>query len=74
VTSRQPATPDPQPALRWPTALWTIDPLVAARRIYLSAEFRLLEEERHHSLGVDLIGQSYVLDLYPDPAIGAVPR
>ncbi len=45
--------------------LWTIDPLVAARRIYLSAGFRLLEEERHHSLGVDLIGQSYVLDLHP---------
>ncbi len=45
--------------------LWTIDPLVAARRIYLSAGFRLLEEERHHSLGVDLIGQSYVLDPHP---------
>jgi hypothetical protein len=40
--------------------------LVAARRIYLTAGFHLVEEERHHSFGVDLIGQSYVLDLDPD--------
>ncbi len=54
--------------------LWTIDPLVAARRIYLRAGFRLLEEERHHSLGVDLIGQSCVLDLHPTQRSERCPR
>jgi len=54
--------------------LWTNDPLVAARRIYLAAGFRLVEQDRHHSFGRDLIGQSYALDLHPDQASGAVPR
>jgi GNAT superfamily N-acetyltransferase len=43
--------------------LWTNDPLVAARRIYLSRGFRLISEEPHHSYGVDLVGQTYELDL-----------
>jgi GNAT superfamily N-acetyltransferase len=42
--------------------LWTNDPLVAARAIYLKAGFALTEEEPHHSYGVDLVGQTYELE------------
>jgi GNAT superfamily N-acetyltransferase len=43
--------------------LWTNDPLVAARRVYLKRGFTLIAEEPHHSFGVDLVGQTYHLDL-----------
>jgi DNA-binding MarR family transcriptional regulator/N-acetylglutamate synthase-like GNAT family acetyltransferase len=43
--------------------LWTNDVLVSARRIYQAAGFKLIEEERHHSFGKDLVGQNWSLEL-----------
>jgi GNAT superfamily N-acetyltransferase len=43
--------------------LWTNDPLVAARHLYLQRGFTLQAREAHHSFGVDLTGQTYQLDL-----------
>jgi GNAT superfamily N-acetyltransferase len=39
--------------------LWTNHPLVAARRIYLTEGFTLVEEEPHSSFGAELVGQVY---------------
>jgi len=43
--------------------LWTNDVLISARKIYRAAGFRLMREERHHSFGKDLIGQTWALAL-----------
>jgi GNAT superfamily N-acetyltransferase len=43
--------------------LWTNDPLVSARKIYLSRGFRLVEQEPHRSFGADLVGQVYEREL-----------
>jgi GNAT superfamily N-acetyltransferase len=43
--------------------LWTNDPLVAARHIYLARGFRLTASEPHDSWGHSLVGQTYELDL-----------
>jgi DNA-binding MarR family transcriptional regulator/GNAT superfamily N-acetyltransferase len=43
--------------------LWTNDVLEDARRIYKRAGFQVVEEERHHSFGHDLVGQNWWLTL-----------
>ena len=43
--------------------LWTNDVLAAARRIYQAAGFELVEQERHHSFGRDLVGQNWARSL-----------
>ena len=43
--------------------LWTQQNLLAARHIYQEAGFRLAAEERHHSFGYDLIGETWDLAL-----------
>jgi len=44
-------------------SLWTNDLLVSARKIYQAAGFTLVAEERHHSFGHDLVGQTWELAL-----------
>jgi GNAT superfamily N-acetyltransferase len=45
--------------------LWTTDPLVAARQVYLRRGFRLIKEEPQHTFGADLVGQTYLRELAP---------
>jgi DNA-binding MarR family transcriptional regulator/N-acetylglutamate synthase-like GNAT family acetyltransferase len=43
--------------------LWTQSILLAARGIYQQADFRLIASEKHHSFGVDLVGETWELEL-----------
>src|SRR5204863_670357 len=43
--------------------LWTQSILVAARGIYQAEGFRRVKEEPHHSFGVDLVGETWELEL-----------
>ena len=43
--------------------LWTNDVLVTAIHIYRQCGFKLVAEERHHSFGHELVGQTWELDL-----------
>ena len=43
--------------------LWTQSCLLAARGIYKQAGFRKVAEEKHHSFGVDLVGEIWEMEL-----------
>jgi GNAT superfamily N-acetyltransferase len=45
--------------------LWTNDVLTSARHIYLAAGFRMVEQEPSRNFGVELVEQTYELELGP---------
>ncbi|MFC7404001.1 GNAT family N-acetyltransferase [Georgenia alba] len=51
--------------------LWTVDVLEAARALYLSRGFELVEEEPHHGFGHALVGQNWEREL---AVVGRAPR
>lgn len=46
--------------------LWTNDVLTSARRIYTRAGFELVDAEKHHSFGHDLVGETWARTLGGD--------
>lgn len=44
-------------------SLWTNSVLDAARHIYRQQGFKMIREERHHSFGQDLVGETWELEL-----------
>jgi hypothetical protein len=54
--------------------LWTQSILLAARRIYQKAGFRLVEEQANFKFGKDLVSQTWELDLTESgPSEGCTP-
>ncbi|MGH8869223.1 MAG: GNAT family N-acetyltransferase [Actinomycetes bacterium] len=51
--------------------LWTTDPLVAARHLYVTRGFSLVREVPHHDFGPPMLGQTYELDLRHAPSAAA---
>lgn len=43
--------------------LWTNSVLTAARHIYQNVGFQIVKEEKHHSFGQDLVGETWELNL-----------
>lgn len=43
--------------------LWTNDILTAARKLYVSRGWKLTASEPHHSFGVNLVGETWEVDL-----------
>jgi hypothetical protein len=43
--------------------LWTQSELAAARRLYKAAGFRVVQRERNHSFGKDLVSETWELAL-----------
>ena len=51
--------------------LWTNDILVSACHIYRETGFKMVAEERHHSFGHELVGQTWELELAADSSAAA---